>query len=132
MAKVNAPLMSYDARGNLRKTIVFSFSRTNNIVKAYKKSDNPRSHAQTLQRGLYANAVDAWKLLSEEQKAVYNAKTGGKFLTGYNVFLSEFLLQSDYDTNFVFGYLLGVFGVPNVHLFEAVFMPEYLFSLLYE
>jgi hypothetical protein len=44
-------------------------------------------------RGVFANAVSAWQALSTSQKEVYRVKSWGKHMSGYNVFLHEFLIS---------------------------------------
>lgn len=54
---------------------------------------NPQTEAQQTNRQKMNNAVVAWQALTDEQKEVYNEIAKGKDLSGYNVFLSEYLLS---------------------------------------
>lgn len=44
-------------------------------------------------RVTFANAVLAWQGLTSEQKEVYRIKSSGKNMSGYNVFLHEYLIS---------------------------------------
>jgi len=54
---------------------------------------NPQSELQQTHRGKYTAGIAAWKVLTNEQKALYNRKAIGKRMSGYNLFLKEFLLS---------------------------------------
>lgn len=54
---------------------------------------NPRTEAQQTHRQKLTNAVVAWQSLTEEQQEVYNEKVEGKQMSGYNLFISEYLLS---------------------------------------
>jgi len=60
----------------------------------YSISKNPRSEAQQANRQKYASAVSAWQVLTNIQKSVYNERAKGKRFSGYNLFLSEYLLSN--------------------------------------
>lgn len=59
----------------------------------YYEPTNPQTAEQQAWRANFANAVAAWQNLTEEQKDVYNEKAKGKNYSGYNLFLSQFLLS---------------------------------------
>ena len=44
-------------------------------------------------RVVFASAVSAWQALSTSQKQIYNIKCSGKHMSGYNVFLHEYLIS---------------------------------------
>ena len=52
---------------------------------------NPRTDPQQTNRGKFAAAVAAWQSLTPEQKKAYNKKAVGKHMSGYNLYLSEFM-----------------------------------------
>lgn len=54
---------------------------------------NPRTELQQANRQKYADGVLAWQNLTDEQKIPYNIKSKGKHMSGYNVFLKEYLLS---------------------------------------
>ena len=54
---------------------------------------NPQTVPQQANRSIFADAVSTWQGLTDEQKEVYNKKTKYKNLSGYNLYLSEYLLS---------------------------------------
>lgn len=54
---------------------------------------NPRTVLQQAQRAKYAGGVAAWLLLTDLQKAVYNERVKLGHGSGYNLFVSEYLLS---------------------------------------
>ena len=91
MAKVTNPAFSLDARGNIRKTFVYSKTAFHNVVKAYKKSPDAKTTNQINARGIYAQGCGLWSLMSEPEKEIYRQKVGSRALIGMNIFLSEYI-----------------------------------------
>jgi len=92
--------MSEDKDGNPKEITLSGIYRTDNVTgetKYYREpyyiTKNPRTDPQQIQRGKYADAVLAWQNLTSEQKEVYNERTKGKSLSGYNLFSKEYLLS---------------------------------------
>ncbi|KKL54954.1 hypothetical protein LCGC14_2260250 [marine sediment metagenome] len=54
---------------------------------------NPRTVPQQTNRQKMTDAVAAWQLLTDLQKAVYNKRSIGKRMSGYNLFLKQYLLS---------------------------------------
>jgi len=52
---------------------------------------NPRTEHQQIHRGIFADAVAGWQALTPAEKAIYNIKSIGKHMSGYNVFLKQYL-----------------------------------------
>lgn len=74
--------------------------RTDNVTgetKCYREPyyipRNPRSEDQQAQRQKFADAVAAWQVLTQEQKSPYNIRAERMQLSGYNLFLREYLLS---------------------------------------
>ena len=74
--------------------------RTDNVtgeVKYYREpyyiTRNPRSDEQQTNRQKYADGVAAWKALTSEEKNQYNIRAKGKRMSGYNLFLKEYMLS---------------------------------------
>jgi len=44
-------------------------------------------------RAVFADAVTAWQNLTASQKEIYRVKCSGKHMSGYNVFLHEYLIS---------------------------------------
>lgn len=49
------------------------------------------TEAQQIQREKFADAVAGWQSLTAEQKKVYNERAIGKPMSGYNLYLSEYM-----------------------------------------
>ncbi len=54
---------------------------------------NPQTGPQQANRQKMTDGVAAWKALTPEQQAVYNKNAIGKEMSGYNLFLSEYLFS---------------------------------------
>jgi len=52
---------------------------------------NPRTEPQQANRMKFASAVAAWQALTPEQKELYNKKAANLNMSGYNLFISEFM-----------------------------------------
>jgi hypothetical protein len=61
-------------------------------MKFYKPVFEP-SEACLATRTAFANGATAWNSLTSEQQAVYTERVKGKSLTGYNLFIKEYLLS---------------------------------------
>ena len=59
MAKVNAPLFSFNASGKLADALVYFCWKGLDVVRSYVVPSNPKSAAQTTQRGYLSAAVTA-------------------------------------------------------------------------
>ena len=55
---------------------------------------NPRTDPQQTQRGKMTSGVAAWKALTPPEKEEYNVRAKGFNLSGYNLFLREYLSSS--------------------------------------
>jgi hypothetical protein len=58
MAKVNAPLFSFNASGKLANSLVYFLWKGLDAVRSYVIPANPKTAAQTTQRGYFTAAVD--------------------------------------------------------------------------
>lgn len=54
---------------------------------------NPQTEPQQANRQKITDGVIAWQALTPEQKEVYNVKAKYKNYSGYNLFISEYLLS---------------------------------------
>ena len=72
------------------------YCRRGNTVfaRAWVRPKNPRSVKQRAHRGRMEAAVAAWKGLSEEEKDKYRNRAKYQSRTGYNLFISEFMVDS--------------------------------------
>jgi len=55
---------------------------------------NPRTEAQQANRAIFTAAVLAWQNLTTDQKNGYNEKAKYKHLSGYNLYIREYLLSN--------------------------------------
>jgi len=77
---------------------VYQTGRVNGKFKVYRYPfnlpGNPRTEAQQAHRQKYGQAVGAWRVLTNEQKQVYNKRAIGKGMSGWNLFYKEYLLSN--------------------------------------
>lgn len=60
--------------------------------KFYEPSDQTQPN-KVARQNIFAAAVTGWQALTDQQKAVYNKNAIGKGMSGYNLFLREYLLS---------------------------------------
>jgi len=104
VAKVNAPLFSFKAFGSVGKGITYTASKGINIVKRFFKSKDNLTSRRLQIRETYQEGILAWKDLTPEQKQGYEEQASGKTLTGYNLFMQEFLNEN------IPAYIYGLYG----------------------
>lgn len=97
MAKTKNALYSLDASGAFAKLVIYSKTNGRKYAKKYSVSADKKSLAQLRQRFLYKVASLEWHELTPEQKILYNENAKLKQLTGYNLFISEFLSTNTMD-----------------------------------
>lgn len=95
MAKLTGPFFSLKASGQLGKTLVAFPWKGINALRTYVIPANPRSDAQTTQRGFFIDAVEEW------HGAAYNALDVGawnrfagilaKIMSGFNAMIKTFV-----------------------------------------
>jgi len=61
------------------------------LCQNYYFPTNPRSIPQQNNRTKFANAVLAWQNLTTSQKEYYNDRESGRKMSGYNIFLHNFM-----------------------------------------
>jgi hypothetical protein len=86
--------------GEFGKILLSGIYRTDNVKgyltyyrEPYYIPRNPRTAAQQVWRSVFAQAVFAWQGLTDEQKMTYNERAKGKRMSGYNLFIREYLLS---------------------------------------
>ena len=130
MAKVNGPLFSYYASGNIKKTIVFTSHKGQARVKWYKKSADARTHEQLMQRGLYQQGKDVWNEMSAEEKEPYNVLSRTQYPSGYSIFISYYLLNYLLTLDFLFAWLISIQFDIHVLLWGSPYRNELLVNML--
>ncbi len=95
MAKVDAPLFSFNASGQLAKALVYFPFKGLNVVRSYVVPANPNSSAQQTQRGHMGDAVDEWHNAgyTDEDRSAWNRLAGtlGAGLSGFNAMVRAFI-----------------------------------------
>jgi len=119
MPKTTAPLLSFDARGQIAKTQVYSSWRGRSYVRRHVIPSNPQTAAQTLTRNCFSFLQATYKLAPPLFTAGWDAYIKGKVLTSRNAFTKFNLpvLRGEADlANFVFspGALGGLPPASNV------------------
>ncbi len=67
------------------------FGKQVQVKEKFYVPTNPQTIPQQANRQLMIDGVLAWQGLTTEQKAIYNKRAIGKNMSGYNIFLSEYL-----------------------------------------
>jgi len=67
--------------------------KTRHYREPYYITKNPRYENQQANRQKMADGVLAWQALTPAEKMVYNVKAVRKRMSGYNLFLKEYLLS---------------------------------------
>lgn len=105
MAKVNAPLLSFGARGQIGNSLVFGSWRGVNYARQKVIPANPRTLEQQEVRGVFRVQSQLWTLAPLAWKDVWNAFAAGRPFTGRNAFIGqnvEMLNGQEDRANFVF------------------------------
>jgi hypothetical protein len=110
MAKITTPLLSFDARGKLAKTLVFSAWRGIATARQHVTPANPKTTAQTAHRAIVADMVYAWQYYFDEPVCrtawTKAAAISGKPLSGYNAFLGAAIPAAALNPSASFGAMM--------------------------
>lgn len=87
MAKVTAPLLSFNAGGAIAKTQVYAKWKGIPYARRYVVPANPQSTAQQLTRNVFTTLTQIWKNFTSDLTAPWVAFATGKALTDRNAFL---------------------------------------------
>lgn len=91
MAKVKAPLMSFDARGQIAKSLVYMGWKGLKTVRQYVIPANPKSTLQQAQRTKFATAVGQWHTdgFTSDDASAWNllALSLKEALSGFNIYI---------------------------------------------
>ena len=86
--------------GKFGKILLSGIYRTDNVKgyltyyrEPYYIPINPRTPIQQAWRSVFAQAIFAWQQLTKEEKMAYNERAKGKRMSGYNLFIREYLLS---------------------------------------
>lgn len=89
MPKVTAPLLSFEARGQIAKTQVYSSWKGRPYVRRYVIPANPNSAAQQLTRTAFAFCNGVYKFAPSDMTDAWDAYAQGQVLTGRNAFIKQ-------------------------------------------
>lgn len=87
MAKVTAPLLSFNAGGAIAKSQVYARWKGIPYVRRYVVPANPQTSAQTETRSVFTTMAAVWKNLTADAIAPWSGYASGKPLTNRNAFI---------------------------------------------
>lgn len=94
MAKMR-PNVAFKAFSGHIDGLIYIDRQGKNVVRPYKTPHNPRTKAQQSRRGLFADAVRSWQVLSDDEKYEWNRlarkNRTRRYTTGYNLYLGNVL-----------------------------------------
>lgn len=105
MPIVKSPLFSLTASGSVGKTITYLNGKDRKEARGLRLVKNNKYYFTTREyysnssnqyniRDTFAKAVQEWKELSEAEKEVYIIQAAGKPITGYNLFLKDYISKN--------------------------------------
>jgi hypothetical protein len=94
MAKITGPLMSMTASGLVGARLVFSNKKTGQQVRFQRSNIDANSFDQKTNRAVYQDAVAEWNLLSAAEKKVWKDQAVGRSLTGFNLFIQDYYMNT--------------------------------------
>lgn len=86
-------IMGNQYSGTIGKSLTVCTRRGKQYIRKYSKPKDKKTPWQKEQRKKLADAVKAWRELSEEAKQAYNVRGKTMNLSGYNLFISEFIRE---------------------------------------
>ncbi len=95
MAKVKAPLFSFEARGKLNDSLVYFPWKGVDAVRSYVIPANPKTASQTTQRGFMTSAVGEWHnaTYTALDRSAFNRWAGvlAQIMSGFNAMVKKFI-----------------------------------------
>lgn len=89
MAKTTAPLLSFDARGQIGGAMVFASWRGVSYVRRLVTPANPKTTGQVLTRNIFSNLEIRWKQGGVLMRAPWDRFAVGQRLVGRNAYLGQ-------------------------------------------
>lgn len=105
MTKLVAPLGSYSASGKLANVLTYSSRASGNQVRFQRVPKDKLTPARIRARYAYKTAVQGWNSLSPSEQSAFNIQARPKNLTGFNLYISQFLGGKYFDSD-LYTYLL--------------------------
>lgn len=117
------------AHGSIGRTLTFIRRRGIVYVRPYKIPYDPRSAGQVAQRNLFQDAVAGWYALSSESKDYYNLRASGQSYTGYNLYISHFMLgtlpsETPFEVDDITNAWIGNLRSTNFNGWNIYFEPD--------
>lgn len=103
MAKTSGPLLSFDARATVGKTVVYSNWKGIPYARRWVQPANPQTADQQAVRNVFKWLMAVWSYMPSDATEAWNAYAAGQPLTGRNAFakFNVGALQGETDlTNF--------------------------------
>lgn len=89
MARVKAPLFSFEASGSLKKTIVYSQWKGRNYVREHTVPFNPQSETQVNVRKAFELLVAAWQAEEQTYKDEWDEFAKIFQMSGFNSYVGR-------------------------------------------
>ena len=92
------PLLSIRVRGGWQDTLIFQVIHGKQFIRRFSEYDKSAKDYLVPYQPAFRDAVKAWQNLSEEEKVFWNRRASKleKHYSGYNLFISHYLLKSTY------------------------------------
>ena len=83
--------MGNEYSGTIGKSLTICTRYGRQYIRKWTKPRDPKTIFQLDQRKKFAEANEAWKALSYDERQVYNERAMGMNMNGYCLFVSEFV-----------------------------------------
>ena len=100
MARTTAPLLGFNATGQIAKTMVYGTWRGVKYARRYVIPGNPQTAAQQTTRTTFATLREMWKLMPAIGRAPWTAFATGRPFLNLNAFIGENMRVVRGDANF--------------------------------
>lgn len=87
MSKTTAPLLSFDARGQLGQTLVYSSWKGRAYARRYVVPANPQTAEQTKTRSVFSGLNAIWRFMPATAQAAWNLYADNSRITARNAWL---------------------------------------------
>ena len=141
MAKVTGPLFSMTARGLLSDVLIFQKYRGKTTVRGNRLNYNgdlyftqkdytSDSIPQQKIRGVFKCSVGAWHALTPEQKQAWNDEAGARPVTGYNLFVRQYVADNYQTIEFLRWLLYSLCFGEQLFLMSRCYIKQALQGIL--
>lgn len=100
MARTTAPLLGFDASGQMAKSLVYAKWRGVRYARRYVIPGNPRSVGQTVTRTTFATLREMWKRTGSDIRAPWTAFAKGRPFLDLNAWVGENMRVVRAEVNF--------------------------------